>query len=76
MELTTRGPLQQAGHLAGQLNTLGHDIRVCTRVGSQQGRGVRMARPLVIIEASLNVFDGEKPLYSRQWNKRIARDGI
>ena len=29
-----------------------------------------------IIEASLDVFDGEKPLYSRQWNKRIARDGI
>lgn len=28
------------------------------------------------IEATLNVFDGEEPVYSRQWNKRIARDGI
>jgi predicted acyl esterase len=29
-----------------------------------------------IIEASLAVFDGDKELYSRQWNKRIARDGV
>ena len=29
-----------------------------------------------IIEASLEVFDGESQVYSRQWNKRIARDGI
>jgi predicted acyl esterase len=29
-----------------------------------------------VIEATLEVFDGEEHLYSRQWNKRIARDGI
>ena len=29
-----------------------------------------------IIEAKLDVFDGEKEIYSRQWNERIARDGI
>ncbi len=29
-----------------------------------------------IIEAALDVFDGDKQLYSRQWNKRIARDCI
>ena len=28
------------------------------------------------IEAKLDVFDGEEEIYSRQWNKRIARDGI
>ncbi len=28
------------------------------------------------IEASLDVFDGEKQVYSRQWNKRIKRDGL
>jgi hypothetical protein len=28
------------------------------------------------IEASLDVFDGDEQLYSRQWNKRIARDGV
>jgi len=29
-----------------------------------------------VIEATLDVFDGDKQLYTRQWNKRIARDGI
>ena len=29
-----------------------------------------------IIEAKLDVFDGEKQLHSRQWNKRIARDCV
>ena len=29
-----------------------------------------------IIEAKLEVFDGTEQVYSRQWNKRIARDGI
>jgi uncharacterized protein len=29
-----------------------------------------------IIEAELEVFDGDTQVYSRQWNKRIARDGI
>jgi hypothetical protein len=29
-----------------------------------------------IVEASLVVFDGDEQLYSRQWNKRITRDGI
>ena len=29
-----------------------------------------------LIEAELDVFDGEQQLYSRQWNKRIARDGV
>ncbi len=29
-----------------------------------------------IIEAKLDVFDGETEICSRQWNKRIARDGI
>jgi hypothetical protein len=29
-----------------------------------------------IIEASILVFDGDKQLCSRQWNKRFARDGI
>jgi hypothetical protein len=29
-----------------------------------------------IIEAKLDVFDGEKEIYSREWNKRIARDFI
>ncbi len=29
-----------------------------------------------IIEAKLDVFDGEEEIYSRQWNKRIGRDGI
>jgi hypothetical protein len=29
-----------------------------------------------IIEASISVFDGDKQLCSRQWNERIARDGI
>lgn len=29
-----------------------------------------------IIEAELDVFDGEKEVYSRRWNKRIERDGI
>ena len=29
-----------------------------------------------IIEAKLDVFDGDERAYSRQWNKRIARDGI
>jgi hypothetical protein len=28
------------------------------------------------IDASLDVFDGEEQVYSRLWNKRIARDGI
>ena len=28
------------------------------------------------IEASLDVFDGDTPVHSRQWSKRIARDGI
>ena len=28
------------------------------------------------IEAEIEVFDGEEPVYSRQWNKRIARDGL
>jgi len=29
-----------------------------------------------IIEAEIDVFDGEDQVFSRQWNKRIARDGI
>jgi putative CocE/NonD family hydrolase len=29
-----------------------------------------------IIEASVDVFDGEEPVHSRQWNKRIARDCV
>jgi hypothetical protein len=29
-----------------------------------------------ILEASLDVFDGEQQLCSRRWNRRIARDGI
>ena len=29
-----------------------------------------------IIEAGLDVFDGDTQVYSRQWKKRIARDGI
>ena len=29
-----------------------------------------------IIEASLDVFDGQQQVHSRQWNKRIARDGV
>jgi len=29
-----------------------------------------------LIEASIDVFDGEQPMYSRQWTRRIARDGI
>jgi putative CocE/NonD family hydrolase len=29
-----------------------------------------------IIEAKLDVFDGETEVYSREWNKRIARDGL
>ena len=29
-----------------------------------------------IIEAEMSVFDGGEQVYSRQWNKRIARDGI
>jgi hypothetical protein len=29
-----------------------------------------------VIEAKLDVFDGEKEIYSRQWHERIARDGI
>ena len=28
------------------------------------------------IEAEIEVFDGEKQVFSRQWSKRIARDGI
>lgn len=29
-----------------------------------------------VIEAKLDVFDGEKQVHSRQWNKRIARDCV
>jgi hypothetical protein len=29
-----------------------------------------------VIEATLDVYDGSKQIFSRQWNKRIARDGI
>jgi hypothetical protein len=29
-----------------------------------------------IIEVELDVFDAGKKLFSRQWNQRIARDGI
>ena len=29
-----------------------------------------------IIEASISVFDNDKPVLFRQWNKRIARDGV
>lgn len=29
-----------------------------------------------IIEASIDVFDGDEPVHSRQWHRRIARDGI
>ena len=29
-----------------------------------------------MIEAELDVFDGDQQVYSRQWNTRIARDGI
>ena len=29
-----------------------------------------------IIEASIEVFDGDEQVYSRQWSERIARDGI
>jgi len=29
-----------------------------------------------MIEATLDVFDGASEVYSRQWNQRIARDGI
>jgi predicted acyl esterase len=29
-----------------------------------------------VVEAGLEVFDGGARLYSRQWNRRIARDGI
>ncbi len=29
-----------------------------------------------IIEAELDVFDGKEPVFSRQWNERIARDGV
>lgn len=29
-----------------------------------------------MIEASIDVFDGDTPVHSRQWSKRIARDGI
>jgi hypothetical protein len=29
-----------------------------------------------VIEVKLDVFDGDERAYSRQWNERIARDGI
>jgi hypothetical protein len=29
-----------------------------------------------MIDASIDVFDGDKQLYTRRWNQRIARDGI
>jgi hypothetical protein len=29
-----------------------------------------------VIEVKLDIFDGENEIYSRQWNERIARDGI
>jgi len=29
-----------------------------------------------IIDASIDVFDGDERVHSRQWKRRIARDGI
>ena len=43
MELATRRTMQQARDLAGQFDPLGHCVRIRTRVGRQQSRGVGMA---------------------------------
>ena len=64
VEFATGGPLQQTRHFARQLNPLGRDIRIRTRVGSQQGRGIGMARVLenklgqTLFHESAQVHDG------------------
>ncbi len=64
VEFATGRPLQQARNLSSQVNPLGHGIRIRTRVGSQQRRGIRMARPLkyklgqTLFQESAQVHDG------------------
>jgi putative CocE/NonD family hydrolase len=55
-------------------HTYGRQDQVSARVEAQQ----RMTcdETHFIIEISLDVFDGDEKIWTRQWNERIARDGI
>jgi len=54
--------------------TYGRDGQVDARIEAHQK--MTCDETHFIIEAELEVFDGEEQVYSRTWNKRIARDGI
>ncbi|MEE8077914.1 MAG: CocE/NonD family hydrolase C-terminal non-catalytic domain-containing protein, partial [Pseudomonadales bacterium] len=54
--------------------TYGRDGQLDARIEARQK--MTCDETHFIIEAKLDVFDGGKQFYSRQWNKRIARDGI
>ncbi len=55
-------------------HTYGRDNQLDARVEAHQK--MTCDETHFIIEASISVFDGDKQLCSRQWNERIARDGI
>ncbi len=79
MKFATVRPLQQARNLSGQVNPLGHGIRIRTWVGSQQRRSIRMAWPLKnefgqsLFQESAEVHDGHL-LSHVTHNIEIVRD--
>jgi len=54
--------------------TYGRDRQLDARIEAQQK--MTCDETHFLIEAELEVFDGDTQVYSRQWNERIARDGI
>ena len=54
--------------------TYGREGQLAARIEARQK--MTCDKTHFIIEASLEVFDGDKQVHSRVWNKRIARDGI
>ena len=54
--------------------TYGRDKQLDARIEAHQK--MTCDETHFMIEAEISVFDGEEQVHSRQWNKRIARDGI
>ncbi len=54
--------------------TYGRDGQVDAQIHAQQK--MTCDETHFIIEASIEVFDGDEQVFSQQWNERIARDGI
>ena len=58
----------------GATETYGREGQLDARIEARQK--MTCDETHFVIEATLDVYDGSKQIYSRQWNKRIARDGI